>query len=277
MNIAVAFDGGGLARLGLEQAGHVCTGFEIDPIKHYLSQMVGSGNCILADVRDIDFSGFDAIWLSPPCQEHSDQNHGTAERSGYLLDWSLELLSIYPEKTIWIENVVSRVRSNAWGTFYNAAQFLETPIQNRYRVVGGRFPAPRVYRPCQAQYRGLNICPSVMAAERNGAGISLNPKTERRKASLWYGRLPSIAEMAYHQGFIVPDDLIRSWYHIGPFLRETPTGKLKPYTRPMWTAVLSEAVGNGVPVYMARAFGEALFRTDQSDFAGLPLFYGDTS
>ena len=54
MKIAVLFDGAGLARLGLEQAGHDCIGFELDPWKHYLSTWVGSGNCVLADARKVD-------------------------------------------------------------------------------------------------------------------------------------------------------------------------------------------------------------------------------
>ena len=33
MNIAVLFDGAGLARLGLEQAGHTCIGIELDPFR----------------------------------------------------------------------------------------------------------------------------------------------------------------------------------------------------------------------------------------------------
>ncbi len=47
MNIAVLFDGAGLARLGLEQAGHTCTGIELDPLKHMLSkrQRVVAGDC----------------------------------------------------------------------------------------------------------------------------------------------------------------------------------------------------------------------------------------
>jgi site-specific DNA-cytosine methylase len=35
MKIAVLFDGAGLARKGLEDSGHECTGFEIDPVSHY--------------------------------------------------------------------------------------------------------------------------------------------------------------------------------------------------------------------------------------------------
>ena len=44
--ILVLFDGAGLARLGLERAGHTCVGVELDPCKHWLGQYVGSGNCM---------------------------------------------------------------------------------------------------------------------------------------------------------------------------------------------------------------------------------------
>ena len=273
MKIAVLFDGAGLARLGLEQAGHECTGFEIDPAKHYLSQMVGSGNSILADVRDIDLQPFDAIWASPPCQQWSDQNHGTATHDDNLLDWSLALLDRYPDKTIWVENVESRFRSNDWGVLFNAAQFLETPIQNRNRIIGGRYPLPYVYRPYQHSYRKLNICPAVMATERNHGGLSLDPKRERRKASLWYGREMAISEMDYHQGLEVPNSLLKSWYYPPPLQKLTKRGKLKDYTFKQWIGVLSHAIGNGVPVYMAKAFGEAVFsEADPMNYRALPLF-----
>lgn len=64
LKIAVLFDGAGLARLGLEQAGHECTGFELNPVAHHLSKFVGSGNCVLADVRNVNLDEFDAVWVS---------------------------------------------------------------------------------------------------------------------------------------------------------------------------------------------------------------------
>lgn len=90
--IAVLFDGGGLARLGLERAGHTCTGFEIDPVKHYLSQFVGSGRCVLADVTRYHFNDFDGVWASPPCQRRSPartQGEPVSPYSEDLVDWSL--------------------------------------------------------------------------------------------------------------------------------------------------------------------------------------------
>lgn len=45
MRIAVLFDGAGLARLGLEQAGHDCTGYELDPAQwdRVLYEAIGNG------------------------------------------------------------------------------------------------------------------------------------------------------------------------------------------------------------------------------------------
>jgi site-specific DNA-cytosine methylase len=104
MKIAVLFDGAGLARLGLEQAGHSCVGVEVDPVKHYLGSMVGLGNSVLMDVRDFDLSGFDAVWASPPCQTRSNaKTQGSPNRVGLhsreyseklaedLVPWSLSL------------------------------------------------------------------------------------------------------------------------------------------------------------------------------------------
>lgn len=64
MKIAVLFDGAGLARLGLEQAGHECIGVELDPVAHYLGQFVGSGECCHGDVHGLKAEGL-IEWLTP--------------------------------------------------------------------------------------------------------------------------------------------------------------------------------------------------------------------
>lgn len=239
MKIAVLFDGAGLARLGLEQAGHECVGFELNPWKHYLSKFVGVGECVLADARDVDLSGFDAVWASPPCQEHSiaatqggprcQVLPGESYSDSTLLAWSEEIQS----EILWVENVDWHNTRHL--PIYNAAQFLSEPIQNRSRRIGGRYKKPDVFRPYTRAYPG--ICPTITATEHRGCA------SDRRRASRFYGRKLTVDECAYHQGFTIPDE----W-------RAIPEGW--PGTPQAWLRNLYEAIGNGVPVYMAWAFGE---------------------
>ncbi|QIG73285.1 DNA-cytosine methyltransferase protein [Rhizobium phage RHph_N17] len=233
MKIAVLFDGAGLARLGLEQAGHECHGFELDPWKHHLSTFVGSGNCTLADVRDVDLSGFDAVWASPPCQEHSIARTQGPPKSQYsegaLLKWAENLET----PILWVENVDWLATRHL--PIFNAAQFLSAPIQNRSRRIGGRYKVPDVFRPYTRAFPG--ICPCITASEYRGCA------SDKRRASRYYGRRLTVEECAYHQGFTIPD----AW-HI------PPSDWVGSATQ--WLYQLYEAVGNGVPVYMAWAFGE---------------------
>lgn len=268
MKIAVLFDGAGLARLGLERAGHECTGYEIDPAKHHLSKMVGSGNCILGDVRDFDYSGYDAIWASPPCQKRSDANENDLSNVKYsdldnLLIWSLNL----PHRILWVENVIESGGWNSWGKKFNAAQFTPIPIQSRNRIIGGRYCEPFVFRSYQRMYGDYDICPTILASEYKG-GVSGDATKERRKAMRWYGRPLALSEMAYHQGFSIPDELLKSWYQVPHLLK--PNGKR--YTWKQWRIVLSEAIGNGVPCYMSYMFG-LVYSDKTTDYYGneLPL------
>jgi site-specific DNA-cytosine methylase len=257
LNIAVLFDGAGLSRLGLEQAGHKCTGFEIDPAKHHLSKMVGSGNSILADVRDVDLSKFDAVWASPPCQEFSELNPGATGDNG-LLRWSLSL----PHKILWIENVSGR-NIPKFGTLYNAAQFESAPRQIRTRQIGGKYRAPYIWREYRKTYLPhIDICPAVIATEyKNRYSWGYGSKRRARsRAAEWYGRPLSVREAAYHQGLEIPDGLLQSWFHVPP-----------GWTPAKWRDNLFTAIGNGVPVYMARMFGEA-YSQPQKGAKQLELF-----
>jgi site-specific DNA-cytosine methylase len=248
MKIAVLFDGAGLARLGLEQAGHECVGFEIDKWKHHLSTFVGSGNSVLADVRDVDLSGFDAVWASPPCQKRSQANiglrAGRADKENYtihdeLLHFSMNL----PHEILWVENVIQFGEAeNDWGIRYNAAQFLEEPNQCRNRLIGGRFIEPKLFRKYQKSYPKLKLCPAITAAQGQGG---YSPKFKRAEG--YYGRKMTMEECAYHQGLEIP----KEWY-------EAPEG----VTPGEWKRIIFEAIGNGVPVYMAKGFGEAYGSSD---------------
>lgn len=244
LKIAVLFDGAGLARLGLEQAGHECTGFELNPIAHHLSQFVGSGNCVLQDAKTVDLSLFQAAWCSPPCQgissarTESELPKSEFSQDETLMEWSLTLGKRFQNlEMLWVENVtVQETDFNKWGRVYNAAQFLQTPIQNRNRIIGGYYPPPYLLRPYKKAFKG--ICPCITATEYKG---SSSPK-ETRRACRFYGRKLTMFECAFHQGFEIPEE----WH--------TPALGL---TQVQWNEEIYRAIGNGVPVYMARAFGEA--------------------
>lgn len=233
MKIAVLFDGAGLARLGLERAGHRCVGVELDPVKHHLSLSVGEGACILADVKDFSLSGFDAVWASPPCQERSQARTQGAPKSVFsedLVDWALAIQS----EVLWVENVLTA--GEPFGKLFNATQFHEPALQIRNRIIGGRYKEPDVLRPYSRAMKG--VCPAITATEYRGCA------SDRRRASRFYGRKLTLDECAFHQGFTIPP----SWYEIPSWFKGTKVA---------WRNQLYEAIGNGVPTYMAEAFGRA--------------------
>ena len=236
MRIACLFDGAGLARLGLEQAGHDVTGFELDPWKHHLGKFVGKGQSVLSDATSVDLGSFDAVWASPPCQLRSSARTQGAPVSPYAkdyLEWCLNL----PHDPLWVENIMSqRPSDNTWGTPFNAAQFTPEPLQNRNRMVGGRYRLPKVYRAWKKWYSN-NICPCITATEWKGCG------SDARRASRFYGRRLTLEEMAHHMGLTIP----LGWM--------TPPTEWNG-TQKQWERNVCEAIGNGVPVYMAKSFGE---------------------
>lgn len=249
MKIAVLFDGAGLARLGLEQAGHQCTGVELHPVKHHLSKLVGSGDCVLGDATSFSLRGFDAVWASPPCAQRSTAIKDLTRKGGYrnikfqgdYLPWCLDNLDRQGLVT-WVENVtIQGSKGNEWGFTYNAAQFLKVPIQNRNRVVGGNYSLPRVFRSYRRWVPG--ICPCVSATEYKGCG------SDKVRASRFYGRKLTVDECAYHQGFKIP----RAWRKVPDWFEPPTPGSDRTVH---WGRALYEAIGDGVPVYMAKAFGK---------------------
>jgi site-specific DNA-cytosine methylase len=231
---AVLFDGAGLARLGLELAGWSCVGVELNPVAHHLSTKVGSGNCVLANVDQVDLDGFDAVWASPPCQWGSQartQGLPESDFSCHMVEWALALKS----PILWVENVMAREsRFNTWGKVWNAAQFTDEPMQNRNRIVGGRYPDPKVFRPYQKTFK--NTVPTIVATEYKGSA------GDKRRASRHFGRKLTVEECAYYQGFEIPP----TWWE-----------PLPGFSPAKWRNELYRAIGNGVPCYMSYAFGQA--------------------
>lgn len=245
MKIAVFFDGAGLARLGLEQAGHECVGFERNPVAHHLSQHVGSGRSVLEDVRDVDLSSFDALWASPPCQWTSaarTQGAPVSEFADPLLAWSLDARTRWPHlEVLWVECAEGNARGRfpSWGKVYNAYQF--GGRQNRNRVIGGHYPEPVTKWAWRKWFP--EAAPAVTATEYKGCA------TDMRRASRFFGRRATLEECASLQGLTIP----AAWYDPMPgYDMDSVSGERS------WIRQLYTAIGNGVPVHMARAFGEAV-------------------
>jgi site-specific DNA-cytosine methylase len=272
LNILVLFDGAGLAMRGLLDAGHECTGVELMPEKAHLSKLLNpdAKAHIVANVLDLDMEwvkSFDAVWASPPCQSRSKSNKGNKTQSAKvkrfvndsLLKWSLKL----PNKILWVENVIDSGSNNTWGNYWNAAQFLQSPIQNRQRVIGGRFVAPEHHRGYKPEYShdGWHISPCVTASMWKRLKIvgELTSGIRSGTCEEFYGYAPTLDEAAYLQGL---NAIPLEWYD--------PLGKT---SWSKWQENLYEAIGNAVPVYMSRAFGEAYSKPKEAIiFKQLDLF-----
>ena len=156
------------------------------------------------------------------------QKSQSSYANGSLLAWALAL----PHDVLWVENVSVSKRDDPWGHRWNAAQFLEQPLQNRVRVIGGRYKLPDVYWGYQKFYKGLVHC--ILVSDGDCARRNFT-------ASSYLGRDLSMQECAYYQGFAIP----KAWFSV-------PDG----YTVKQWRKNIFEAIGNGVPVYMSKKFGE---------------------
>ncbi len=248
----VLFDGAGLSARGLRMAGFRTIGVESNPACHRMAKSIldaeireFGNDCPayhsrvwLCDVRDdcvnAVMANADVIWASPPCQLHSSartQGNPTGQYAEDLLPWSLELPVRFPKaKAVWIENVTRMGKGkNDWGTVYNACQF--GTLQNRNRVIAGRYLEPVVLFPYRKTFRG--VCPTITASEIKGCA------SDKRRASKFYGRRLTLHECAYHMD--MPE-----WMLLAMCGEKT--------------SEIYKAIGNGVPLRMAKAFGDAAIK-----------------
>ena len=161
----VLFAGAGFSSVGLALAGYLITAVELDEKKCYLHSFMkpAAEKIICADVRSLTpqfLQQWSQIWLSPPCQQRSvmrvsSKKVGAASERGFdFVNWCLE--NTRHCDVVWIENVYNTntiAQDSEWATQWNAAQFSPIPLQCRQRLVGGKYPMPRVFRKHHRSYR----------------------------------------------------------------------------------------------------------------------------
>lgn len=246
----VLFDGAGIASIGLRQAGFTTIGVEIDPVAYAFGEAIleadqlrGVSKTILGSVTDSYVRDLvatsTAVWASPPCQLHSSARNPGSSPGNYsedFLEWSLNLAKEIHPKTMWVENVTRLGKGqNDWGKVYNARQF--GTDQSRNRVVGGNYPPPKTIHPYSKRYP--NVCPCVTATEFRGCA------SDTRRASRFYKRKLTLGEVAYHMD--IPTWALTAMMFVDAGCK-TPAQHVQAVYR---------AMGNGVPVKMAEAFGDA--------------------
>ena len=124
----------------------------------------------------------------------------------------------------------------------------QSQFKSMPRIIGGRYPEPHVLHPYRRCFPG--ICPTITATEYKASGA-----TDKCRASRFYGRNLTVEECAWHQGLTIP----RAWYGIPEWF--WPDDRFRGIH---WRRNLYVAIGNAVPVYMARAFGAALLHHGQA-------------
>lgn len=111
------FCGAGGAAMGLHRAGYDVTGVDIVNQPNYPFAFVQS------DAREADLLGYDFVWASPPCQNHSRMS---ACRAG--------LRDKYPSLI-----AATRAKLKAWGGPWIIENVVGAPLENPVLLCGAMF------------------------------------------------------------------------------------------------------------------------------------------
>lgn len=115
MKAADLFCGAGGAAAGLHQAGFEVTGWDIKQgLAYPYDRHIGNA-------LDADLSGFDFVWASPPCQEHSKLRH------------------LHPDKEY--ECFIERTRDKLtkWGGAWIMENVPRSPLRDTVQLCGSSF------------------------------------------------------------------------------------------------------------------------------------------
>lgn len=143
--IADLFCGAGGAAKGLHNAGFEVVGFDIKPQKNYPYEFHE------ADALEVDLSGFDAVWASPPCQAYVDHNKNKESNHPKLIGPTIDALEANGSPYV-IENVIGDVLGAnlmLCGTMFNL-------LVLRHRFFRCSFPPPM--SPFTCTHEGKVAC-----------------------------------------------------------------------------------------------------------------------
>lgn len=171
--------------MGLHKAGFEVVGFDIEEQLNYPFEFYQE------DALDVDLSGFDAVWASPPCQGYMGAATGKAAQTPRLIGKTRTRIQTSGLPYI-IENVMG------------AEIFLENPIM----LCGSMFESPvQRHRMFEASFRVLNK--SHIRCRKFKDGIKSDPYYQS-----FLAKDPRIFTVSGHGRGVATFELWKEWMHM---------------------------------------------------------------
>jgi len=184
---------------------------------------------ICADIRNLNnFPEVDIVFGSPPCQDLSHANNKRKMDTSLIKEFLRVIDIVRPH--FWVmENVYyARHIYKKLGINYQIIDARDCGLpQSRKRIFGGNFPLIMLPQVIQ------EVVPCITATEYKGS------KTDKRRASRYFGRKLLIDEAKYYQGFPA------HYYFAG--------NKKEQYIQ----------IGNAVPPIMGEIIGRAIIKLNE--------------